>query len=255
MALADKNAVVSSKTTPKSSDQMSDVKSRLFAAIDIGDNDRVFLILKKAEENEQTIFAENSVGALVEATNGPDGVTPLFNACKHGNIEVARLLLRAGAQPTRETRSGGFTPLWTAAQRGKARCVELMLQQRGVLVNKVSTDGRTPLYVACESGSVDCVQLLLAAKADINRRRDDRSTPLIVAAVYGHSGVVELLLGAGAKLKPKDEDGTALDNARKQAGAGDRTRCIELLEAAWRARAKDEVADEGQAAEDDVEVD
>ena len=42
------------------------------------------------------------------------------------------------------------------------------------------------------------------------------------------------------KLKPRDEDGTALDNARKQTGAGKRLETIALLEAAWEKRGKGE---------------
>ena len=48
---------------------------------------------------------------------------------------------------------------------------------------------------------------------------------------------MEALLQAGAKLKPKDEDGTALQNARRQKDKGvGQAACIELLEKAEKER-------------------
>jgi len=42
---------------------------------------------------------------------------------------------------------------------------------------------------------------------------------------------------AGARLKPRDEDGTALDNAIKhRSAAGDYDRCIELLNEAMNSK-------------------
>jgi len=50
------------------------------------------------------------------------------------------------------------------------------------------------------------------------------STPLIVASVFAHAEVVAALLEAGALLLPSDEDGTALDNARRNKKGGVRAR-------------------------------
>ena len=102
-----------------------------------------------------------------------------------------------------------------------------------------AVDGRTPLYAACESGDVRVVQLMLDAKCDMESRRNDGSTPLIVASVFGHHDVVELLLERGALCKPRDEDGTALDNARKQK----KPKCVALLEVAMRERGVLELED------------
>jgi len=191
------------------------------------------------------------VGALVEAST-PDGVTPLFTACKSGHVECAQLLLNAGAFPNKATKTHKFTPLWIACQKGKDQCVKLLLQQSKVNVNQPAIDGRTPLYAACEGGRPACVKLLIEAGAKLEERRNDGSTPLIVASVFGHADVVELLLEAGAKLKPSDEDGNALENARKQVNAGDRERVIRLLEAAFEERGHRESV---QLVSNDVQLD
>lgn len=67
---------------------VTDPKERMLHASETGDSDRVFLLIRKAEEGDQTMFDDQSVGKLVEATTA-DGATPLFLACKAGNIEVS----------------------------------------------------------------------------------------------------------------------------------------------------------------------
>ena len=96
------------------------------------------------------------------------------------------------------------------------------------------------------------MQLLLEAKAKVEYRRHDDSTPLIVAAIFGHAEVVELLLRAGARLKPRDADGTALENARKQAGAGKQAEVVALLEAAFETRGKHEVDPDAPLIDDEA---
>jgi len=234
------------------SNVLADPKARLLHACETGDSDRVYLDLKHAEEGDQTILSDLSLGALVEATTA-DGVTPLFAACKGGFVECAKLLLTNGAMPNRATKAHKFTPLWISCQKGRDRCVKLLLEQREVMIgglNQRAADGRTPLYASAESGSAPCVRLLLDAGARLELRRHDQSTALIVAAVFGHAEVVELLLEAGAKLKPADEDGTALDNARKQKGAGKREQVIALLEEAMAKRGHAEVDPDAPLIED-----
>ena len=70
------------------------------------------------------------------------------------------------------------------------------------------------------------MRALLRAGADVEARRRDGSTPLIVAACFGRADVVRLLLDAGCELEPRDEDGTALDNARRLGHAG----IVEMIE-------------------------
>ena len=73
-------------------------------------------------------------------------------------------------------------------------------------------------------------------------KRADGSTPLIVASYLGRVEGVEALLAAGAKLRIKDDDGTALQNARRQK----QLECVALLEKAEKERgALEPIDDEG----------
>ena len=209
-------------------------KERVFKMCEIGDHEGLWSLLRKAQREEATDGSLNSAGgvkALVGATT-KDGATPLYYACKNGFLECARVLLDFGGT-CRGTDSGGFTPLWVACARGHYECAELMLRQPGATVDQRARDGRTPLYAACEGGNLSCVRMVLDAKADIEARRADMSTPLIVASVFAHADVVAALLEAGALLLPGDEDGTALDNARRNKKGGE---CVALLEAAMKLR-------------------
>ena len=198
------------------------LKLQVNHAAQLGDADRLYLLLKAAAQlnNQQTL----NQAIDVTETKNQDNATPLFQAAKNGNLECVKLLINARACVTAKTKAG-FTPLWIASLRGKHEVLALLLKQYGVAVNQPALDGRTPLYAACESGNAECVRLLIRAGASLESKRNDDTTPLIVAAYFGHESVVELLLEQGASLFPRDEDGNALDNARRQK----RWRCVDLI--------------------------
>jgi len=214
------------------------LRERLWDAVERGDDDAVFLVIRHVEHDDNIESMTDIIDPLT-----PDGVSPVYKACKHGNPECARMLMVAGAVAGRATKQGKLTPLFAAAMGGSPGCVELLLKQRDVHIEHRTADGRTALYAAAEGGSRQCVELLLAANARVDTRRKDQSTPLIVASYFGHTDVVEALLQAGAKLKLRDADGTALQNAMRQG----QTACVELLQQAMKERGKEEEAEADEA--------
>lgn len=235
-----KLAVMEKSRADAAKEELND-QDKMFKACEIGDSEGVYLLIRKLQRQEEgSLLDAGGIQNLVDATT-PDGATPLYFACKNGAIECCRILLRSGANPGLSTRAGGFTPLWIACAKGKREPAALMLQQPGMVVDQRAKDGRTPLYAACEGGEARVVQMLLDKRADVEARRSDMSTPLIVAAVFGHAEVVSTLLDAGALLKPRDEDGTALDNAKKSK----KPSCVALLEEAMRTRGGLEIDDVG----------
>jgi len=212
--------------TPLSSNgEGADAVARLFAACEANDSDRVHVLLKQ-NGGPADLLAVSSRERFVDSRTA-DGATPLFVACKKGHLDCIVEILKASAQVNLAT-SGGLTPLWIAAQKGHAECIKLLLNIIDLQVDVPSSDGRTPLYAACEAGDLASVRLLMGAGASVETRRSDGSTPLIVSSYFGHAHIVEYLLAGGAKLTPADEDGTALQNARKM----QRPTCVELLERA-----------------------
>ncbi len=132
------------------------------------------------------------------------GYTPLMAAIKSGHEDVAKLLLKAGANPDPEVIITSdidvitsFTPLTLAASNELNGMVGELLKRK-VDVNKPSGDGWTALKYAAKNGNVEIVKMLLKAEASVEIADNDGWTPLMNAAGEGHAKVVTLLLNQGA---------------------------------------------------------
>src|SRR5215475_14588362 len=80
-----------------------------------------------------------------------DGTTALHWAAYREDVDMARLLLKAGADVKAATRIGNMTPLFMAAKSGNAAMVELLINA-GVDINQANSNGTTPLMLASAAG-------------------------------------------------------------------------------------------------------
>jgi ankyrin repeat protein len=139
-------------------------------------------------------------GADVNTAQG-DGMTALHWAALKGNVELARMLVYAGANLRATTRLGGYTPLLMASKNGDAAMIAALLEG-GADPNTATTNGTTPLMFAAASGNTAAVKTLLDHGADVNAKEKARAeTALTFAAAYGRADVIRLLAAAGADLK------------------------------------------------------
>ena len=151
-------------------------------------------------------------GANVTAANRY-GVQPLSLACTNGNPALAALLLEAGADPNAAL-AEGETALMTAARTGAAEVVDLLLAG-GADVNAAETwRGQTALMWAAAEGHAAVVAALLAAGADVGAASARGFTALLFAARQGEIEVAKLLLDAGARLT----DALAVNSQRTAGG-------------------------------------
>lgn len=150
-----------------------------------------------------------------------EGATPLSLAALGGHLEVAELLLAAGAGVNPSAHDG--SSLLMAAWGMHVEMVRLLLDH-GANPNVASASGETPLMAAAYKGALEIARLLIEHGADVNAQTTSGTTdffngsppvcgetPLHLAAAYGHREVVELLLAHGADRDRTDHCGqTAL---------------------------------------------
>jgi ankyrin repeat protein len=138
-------------------------------------------------------------GEDLNAAQG-DGMTALHWAARHGDAELVKMLIAAGANVRATTRLGSYTPLLLASQIGHAAAIEALIAA-GADPKGTTSTGVTPLMFAAASGQVDALKALLAHGADVNTAEPTRGeTALMFAAANKRAEAVRLLIAAKADV-------------------------------------------------------
>lgn len=170
------------------------------------------------------------------------GTTALIRAASSGHLDLVKLLMSRGADPTKANWYG--TVLHCAAEAGQCESISFLLDS-GMNIDLRDTFGRTPLHCASNQRHVLAMELLLDMGADPNARDkagnmlihdtaqtgDERlmrrllgdvrvdisattvrdATVLHCAARGGHANIVRMLLDVGARIDARGHGGcTAL---------------------------------------------
>ena len=98
-----------------------------------------------------------------------DGTTALHWAVEHDDVEMADLLLRAGARVTARTREG-VTPLQLAAINGSAPMLDRLLKAGADPNAPLTPAGDTALMMAARTGKTDAMRVLVEAGANVNAK-------------------------------------------------------------------------------------
>src|SRR6185436_11482198 len=145
------------------------------------------LLLKKADVNAPQV----------------DGTTALHWAVRADDLEMADLLIRAGAKVSAANREG-VLPMQLATTNGSARMIDRLIKG-GVNPNApLSKFADTALMLAARTGKTDAVKVLLDNGAQVNAIETWGGTTALMWAVSERNlDVVKMLVSAGANVNAR----------------------------------------------------
>ncbi|HEY1912375.1 MAG TPA: ankyrin repeat domain-containing protein [Vicinamibacterales bacterium] len=150
--------------------------------------------------NRDALRAALKDGGDVNAAQG-DGMTPLHWAAVRNDVEMADLLMYAGANVKATTRIGGYTPLLVAAKTGNAKVIETLIKH-GADPDRTTANGTTALMLAAGAGDAEAVRVLTYYSTNVNARESVKGeTALDFAAASGRTEAIRILTAAGADPK------------------------------------------------------
>ena len=209
----------------------------LFIAVTAGDVEMVKMLLERGA-NPNSVEQDNRRNRLALAKHAMGKNSVLIAAVQKGYLDVARLLVEAGADVDYRGFMGK-TAVYVAVENGRRTQLQYLLDQK-VDVNITSLAGISPLMEAAKLGNRRLVADLLGSTARVNmieqpelgfaRETQGGSssgmTALMFAARGGHDDVVDQLLQAGAEINIHNANG---EDAQAIASAAGYDEIVEML--------------------------
>jgi ankyrin repeat protein len=125
-------------------------------------------VARAAEGNDVAkVRALISSGNNVNQTEEDSQRTGLHNVAINGNLQIAAILIKAGARIDVRDNLGN-TPLIYAADHDRLEMAKLLMDV-GAQVDAENKNGMTPLMIAAKDGEVEMVRTLLARGANPNK--------------------------------------------------------------------------------------
>jgi ankyrin repeat protein len=132
-----------------------------------------------------------------------DGTTALHWAAERDDLDLADLLINAGARATARAREG-VTPLQLAAVNGSELMIDRLLKAGADVNAPLSAVGDTALMMAARTGKTGAIRVLVEAGANVNAMETwGGTTALMWAVSEGHVEAARMLIEAGADVNAR----------------------------------------------------
>ncbi|ODV82874.1 hypothetical protein CANARDRAFT_204317, partial [[Candida] arabinofermentans NRRL YB-2248] len=150
-----------------------------------------------------------------------ESISPLLMAIIHNHVKSVEILLNHGANgfPLQDDLKPKYLPLNVACKKGNIEIVKLLLktystpkeaQSKKLLTKSFQSnaEGLLPLHIVASSGHDDLIPLLLEYGADINQfDKLNKWSPIFYSVIKGYESTTKKLIENGADFNLKDEDG------------------------------------------------
>ncbi len=157
----------------------------------------LFYCIKKDKVKFVKILLDNNIQLNQKKDDLNDFVPPLcYLVLESNNIDIAKLLIKAGANIEAKGFRHFSTPLHVAVANNKLKLAELFIN-KGANVNARDSNKNTPVMSAVSSQYLKMAELLLKNKANVNVSCY-RKMPLNIAVQNENLNMVKLLLDYGA---------------------------------------------------------
>jgi len=150
--------------------------------------------VKASNEDYQTGKSKEADSSDVVKTEKPQ--SPLMLSCIKGHSDVAKILLKQGADVNFRN-DEGTTPIMAASKNGHTDTVKLLCRF-GADVNAKNENLDTSVMFASSNGNVDILKHLIENGANLDYKNKHGWTPLMFAAHFGHAEATKLLSQYGA---------------------------------------------------------
>ncbi|KAL3119289.1 hypothetical protein niasHT_000233 [Heterodera trifolii] len=176
-----------------SPEQKWDGKSALICAVESGSWDLVVNVLNSSSDG-----AEGTMDQLNRVV-GPDGLSPLMVAARHGHVGLVDLLINRGAQLDLSD-SHGRTAAMHGIEAGHSSTVALLLERGSALFARDS-HGNTMLHLLGRHPNKCLIYRLLEDGLSLEDKNKEDLRPIEVAIRAGQLVAVDTFLRRGARLR------------------------------------------------------
>ncbi|KAI6179468.1 hypothetical protein M3Y98_00613900 [Aphelenchoides besseyi] len=125
-------------------------------------------------------------------------------------MDILKVLLKSGADPTIIEDETGFSALHFAVQRNQLEVLSCLLEtsDQRLPLNVLDQEGRSPLWCALIAGKFQAAKLLVDHGADVDEENDEQDVLLVRAIRLKRDDIVQFLLQNRANSTIKARDGS-----------------------------------------------